>query len=128
VTVTIGESAPPSTALTFTAAAPASIAVQRSSPIFYAILLPLAGLAWLGLGFGPRGTRGKRWLGFWFAGILLSVLIVTPACVSTVHLGNVGTPPGQYSIAVTGVDTNGLTGASNAAGTTNVVTVIVTDN
>lgn len=128
VTVTIGESAPPSTALTFTAAAPASTAVQRSSPIFYAILLPLPGLAWLGLGFGPRGSRGKRWLGFWLAGILLALLMVTPACVSTVHLGNVGTPPGKYSIAVTGVDTNGLTGASNGAGTTNVVTVTVTDN
>jgi hypothetical protein len=67
-------------------------------------------------------------LGLLLLGLLLTGLVVMPACVSTVHLGNVGTPPGQYSIAVTGVDTNGLTQASNGAGTTNVVTVTVTDN
>jgi hypothetical protein len=46
--------------------------------------------------------------------------------VSYTHLGNVGTPPGQYVVSVTGVDTNGLTQASNAAGTTNTVVVTVT--
>jgi hypothetical protein len=81
-----------------------------------------------GLGVRPRGARRKRWMGFWFIGILLALLILTPACVSRVHEGNVGTPPGQYSIAVTGVDTNGLSQASNPAGTSNVVTVNVTDN
>jgi hypothetical protein len=128
VTVTTGEAAPPSTTLTFTSAAPASsTSVQHSSSIFYALLLPVPGLALLGVGFSPRGSR-KQWLGFWFAGMLLALLIVTPACVSTKQLGNVGTPPGQYTITITGVDTNGLSQASNAAGTSNTVIVNVSDN
>jgi hypothetical protein len=130
VTVTAGETSAPTTTLTFTSAAPASSAsrARSSTRIFYALLLPVSGLALLGLGTGQRGRRRKRWLGFWFVGLLLALLILSPACVSTVHLGNVGTPPGQYSIAVTGIDTNNLTQASNAAGTTNVVVVNVTDN
>lgn len=129
VTVTTGEISPPTATLTFTsAAASKSMASPPSIRIFYAFFLPVSGLALVGLGVGPRGARRKRWLGLWTVGILLALLILTPACVSTVHLGNVGTPPGQYSVAVTGVDTNGLTEASNAAGTTNVVTVTVTDN
>lgn len=130
VTVTTGETAPPTTMLTFTSAASASSTSQArsSTRIFYAFLLPVSGLALFGLGTGGRGGRRKRWLGFWFVGMLLALLILSPACVSTVHLGNVGTPPGQYSIAVTGVDTNGLTQASNPAGTSNVVVVNVTDN
>lgn len=129
VTVTTGESAPPTTTLTFTSAAPASSSsAQRSTSIFYAFLLPVPGLALLGLGFSPRGSHRKRWLGFWLAGMLLALLILTPACVSTKQLGNVGTPPGQYTIAITGVDTNGLSQASNAAGTSNAVIVNVSSN
>jgi|HubBroStandDraft_4_1064222.scaffolds.fasta_scaffold02361_2 hypothetical protein len=128
VTVTAGETSAPTTTLTFMSAAPASSAVRVSTRLFYAFLLPVSGLALFGLGVGPRGARRKRWMGFWFIGILLALLILTPACVSRVHEGNVGTPPGQYSIAVTGVDTNGLSQASNPAGTSNVVTVNVTDN
>ncbi|MGA8503575.1 MAG: hypothetical protein WB683_18635 [Candidatus Sulfotelmatobacter sp.] len=130
VTVTTGETASPTTMLTFTSAASASSTSQArsSTRIFYAFLLPVSGLALFGLGTSGRGGRRKRWLGFWFVGMLLALLILSPACVSTVHLRNVGTPPGQYSIAVTGVDTNGLTQASNPAGTSNVVVVNVTDN
>lgn len=128
VTVTAGEPAPPSTTLTFTSAAPASSSAQRSTSIFYAILLPLPGLALLGAEFSQRGLRRKRWLSCWFVGMLLALLIVVPACVSTKQLGNVGTPPGQYTVTVTGIDTNGLSQASNAAGTSNTVIVNVSDN
>jgi hypothetical protein len=128
VTVTTGETSPPTATLTFTSAAPAHASAQRSSRIFYAFWLPLPGLALVGLSVGSGGSRRKRLLGLLLLGLLLTGLVITPACVSTVHLGNVGTPPGQYSIAVTGVDTNGLTQASNGAGTTNVVSVTVTDN
>jgi hypothetical protein len=127
VTVTAGESAPPTTTLTFTSASPSSAAARRSSHLFYAFLLP-SGLMLLGLGFGPRDARRKRWLSFWTSGMLLALLLMTPACVSTKQLGNVGTPPGQYTITITGVDTNGLSQASNAAGTSNTVVVTVTDN
>ena len=63
-----------------------------------------------------------------FLSFLLVVLITTPACVTYQHLGNVGTPPGQYTITITGIDTNNLSQASNPAGTTNTVTLTVTDN
>jgi ABC-type transporter Mla subunit MlaD len=53
---------------------------------------------------------------------VLAGLVVTPACVSTVHLGNVGTPPGPYYLTVSGIDANGLT----QAGSPVAVTVIVT--
>jgi len=61
-------------------------------------------------------------------GLLLTGLIAAPACVSTKHLGNVGTPPGQYTVSVTGLDSNGLSQASNPSGTTNTVTVTVMEN
>jgi hypothetical protein len=128
VTVTTGETSPPTATLTFTSAAPAKASSQRASRIFYAFWLPVPGLALVGLSVGSVGSRRRRLLGLLLLGLLLTGLVVTPACVSTVHQGNVGTPPGQYSIAVTGVDTNGLTQASNGAGTTNVVTVTVIDN
>jgi hypothetical protein len=59
--------------------------------------------------------------------MLLAIVIAIPACVSVRHLGNVGTPPGQYTITITGLDENSLSQASNPAGTTNTVTLTVTD-
>lgn len=127
VTVTPGETAPPTSTLTFTAAAAAKTTmVQRSSGFFYALWLPVPGLALVGISFGP--SRRKRLLGLLLLGLLMAGLIATPACVSYTHLGNVGTPPGQYTIAITGVDTNNLSQASNPTGTTNTVTVTVTEN
>ncbi len=129
VTVTLGETAPPTSTLKFTSSPESKTAssMRHSLPISYALFLPIPGVALLGLGFAPRGSRRKRWLGFWMVGLLLALFLVSPACVSTTHLGNVGTPPGQYTITITGVDTNGLSQASNPAGTSNAVIVNVTD-
>ena len=77
---------------------------------------------------GSRNGRRKGLLGLMLLGLLLAGLMAAPGCVSYTHLGNVGTPPGQYTIVVTGVDTNNLSQASNPTGTTNTVTVTVTDN
>ena len=52
-------------------------------------------------------------------------MIATPGCVTYRHLGNVGTPPGRYTVTVTGIDTNNLTQAGNSPGTTNQVVVTV---
>jgi hypothetical protein len=129
VTVTAGETAPPTTTLTFTSTpAPTKSMWQPSSRFFYALWLPGPGLALIGLGFGDRGSRRKKLFGLSMLGLLLAVVIVIPACVTTVHPGNVGTPPGQYAITVTGLDTNNLSQASNAAGSTNVVTLQVAGN
>lgn len=126
VTVTAGESAPPATTLTFTAAQPSSAMARRPRGIFYAFWLPVPGLVLLG--FGLRNSRRKILLSLLALGMVLASLAVTPACVSTVHQGNVGTPPGQYTVTVTGIDTNNLTQAGNAPGTTNTVVVTVTGN
>ena len=124
VTVTSGETTPPTTTLTFTSAGSGQARAIRPSRVFYAIWLSVPAFAFVSLKFSPRGSR-RRWLGFWFTGFLLAILIVTPGCVSYTHLGNVGTPPGQYTITITGIDTNGLSQASNSAGTSNTVVVTV---
>jgi hypothetical protein len=124
VTVTAGESAPPTTTLTFSAAKASSSMSRRPRGFFYALWLPVPGLALLGL--GASRSRRRMLLSLLLLGMLLAGIAVTPACVSTVHLGNVGTPPGQYTVSITGIDENNLTQASNPAGTTNTVIVTVT--
>ncbi len=127
VDVTTGEGSAPTAMLTFTASKPAQAVVVRHSNMLYALWLPVPGLALIGLGFGSRSSRRKRLFGWWLVGLLLGGLVVMPGCVTYKHLGNVGTPPGQYTISVTGVDANGLTQASNPTGTSNTVVVTVSE-
>jgi hypothetical protein len=124
VSVALNESSSPTSTLTFTAAKPSQSSMAGHSSIFYASLL-IPGLALTGLGFGSRKNTRRKIAGVFFL-VMLAVLVATPGCVSTVHLGNVGTPPGQYTITITGLDTNNLTQASNPPGTTNTVVVTVT--
>jgi hypothetical protein len=126
VTVTADETAPPTSMLTFQAAKPSKAKLEQHTGIFYAFWL-VPGLALTGLGFGSRGSRRKTLMGLSLLGLLLAGMLLTPACVTYTHLGNVGTPPGQYTISITGVDENGLTQASNPAGTSNTVVVTVSD-
>lgn len=125
VTVTQGETAPPTTTLTFTAASPSTSMALRRGNFFYALWV-VPGVALTGLGFGSRRGRRKGLLGFMVLGLLMAAIVATPGCVSYTHTGNVGTPPGQYTVSITGVDENQLTQASNPAGTTNTVVVTVT--
>jgi hypothetical protein len=106
--VTVGVGAPGTSTLTFTPAKGKSAAMFKPRATFYALWLPIPGLALVGFGLGS-GTRRKKLLGLLLLGMLLAGLLVTPACVSTVHLGNVGTPPGAYTLSITGTDANGVT-------------------
>jgi hypothetical protein len=117
--VTVTASAPSTAMLTFTTAAPPKAMLQWQTRLFYAFWLPVPGLALIGFGLGCRGSRQRKLLG-WLLFCTVLTLIFVPACVSTVHLGNVGTPPGPYTISITGVDTNGLTEAGS------IPTVVVT--
>ena len=121
VTVTADESAPPTTTLTFSTTAQANAMLQRSSRVFYALWLP--GLGLVGISLGSRSSRRRRLSGWLLLGLLLAVLISIPACVSVTHLGNVGTPPGQYSVTITGLDAKGL----SQAGIPAVVSLNVAD-
>jgi hypothetical protein len=129
VSVVANESAPPTTTLTFQAASASQSTSQsmsgRHTNFFYALGL-VPGLALTGLGFGSRVSRRKRLFGLFVLGLLLAGILAAPGCVSYTHLGNVGTPPGQYTVSITGVDENGLTQASNPTGTSNTVVVTVT--
>jgi len=128
VDVTAGETAPPTATLTFTSVKPAAANLEKRQNMFYALWLPVPGLALIGVGLGSRASRRKKRMGWLLLGLLAAVLIATPGCVTYKHLGNVGTPPGQYTVTITGVDANNLSQASNPAGTSNSVAVVVTDN
>jgi hypothetical protein len=122
VTVTAGETASPTTQLTFTTVAASKAMAQPPHTMFYAFWLPIPGLALIGFGLGSGFTRRKKLLGLLLLALVLVGLIATQACVSYKHLGNVGTPPGAYYLTVSGSDTNGLTQAGSPVAVTVVVT------
>jgi hypothetical protein len=77
----------------------------RSSGLFYAMFLPVSGMALLG--FGSVGSRRKRLFGFLLLGLLLSGVMLMPACGGSSNGGgggggSSGTTTGNYTITVTG--------------------------
>jgi hypothetical protein len=84
---------------------------RQSSGVFYAMLLPIGGMALLSAGFGSARSRRRKLFGFLMIGILLWGLLLLPACGgSGTKPGNPGTPAGSYTITVTG--TSGTTVAT----------------
>jgi len=78
---------------------------KKSSGIFYAMLLPVGGITLLGAGLGSAGSRRRKLFGFLMLGMILSGLLMMPACGGsggTKTTGNPGTPAGTYTITVTG--------------------------
>jgi IPT/TIG domain-containing protein len=87
-----------------TAATTASL-VPRSTGLFYAMLLPIGGLALLGTGLT---SHKKKVRGFLLGCLLFSSLIILPACGGSSSGGggggggHPGTPAGTYTVTVTG--------------------------
>jgi hypothetical protein len=84
--------------------------LNRRSQIFYALLLPIGGLALFGVGLG---SGGKRLPGFFLLTLVVTGLLVLPACGGGSGGGGGGgggsnTPPGTYTITVSGA-ANGVT-------------------
>jgi hypothetical protein len=84
---------------------------RRPSGMSYAMLLPLAGITLLA-GFGRAGSRRRKLFGFLMLGLLLTALLLLPACSTSSSGGGGGTPTGTYTITVTG--TNGSAVATGA--------------
>jgi hypothetical protein len=83
--------------------------LSRRSQIFYALLLPIGGLALFGVGLG---SGGKKLHGFCLLTLVVTGLLVLPACGGGSGGGGGGggsnTPPGTYTITVSGA-ANGVT-------------------
>jgi hypothetical protein len=78
---------------------------RRSSGMFYAMLLPVFGITLLGAGMGSAGSRRRKLFGFLMLGLLLTGLLLMPACGGSNSGGgggSTGTPAGAYTITVTG--------------------------
>lgn len=89
-----------------TTAASARIAPTNThSGTFYAMILPVFGLALVGAGFGPSGSRRRKLFGFIMLGMVLTGLLILPACSSSSSTGGGGgggTPANTYTITITG--------------------------
>jgi hypothetical protein len=73
-----------------------------SSGVFYAMLLPVSGLALMGAGFG---SRKRKVLGIVLGCMMFAGLILLPACGGSGGGGGggSGTPRGTYTVTVTGM-------------------------
>jgi hypothetical protein len=89
---------------------------ERPSGVFYATLLPRAGITLLGAGFGPTRSRRRKLFGFLMLGLLLAGLLLLPACSSSSSSsgGGGGTPTGTYTITVTGTSGSAVVTGSPA--------------
>ncbi|MGB8064261.1 MAG: SBBP repeat-containing protein [Candidatus Sulfotelmatobacter sp.] len=74
------------------------------SGMLYAMILPVFGLSLVGAGFGPSGSRRRKLFGFILLGMVLTGLLILPACSSSSSSGGGGggTPANTYTITVTG--------------------------
>jgi hypothetical protein len=80
-----------------------SAAVRHSNSIFYAMLLPLAGMTLLGVSFG---SRRRKVLGILLVFLMVSGMLFLASCSSSSGGGgtgttNPGTPAGTYPVTVT---------------------------
>lgn len=79
--------------------------MDRNSRMLYSLFLPLFGITLLAAGVGSAGPRRRKLFGLLMLGLILTGLLVMPACGGSSNNtggGNTGTPAGSYTITVTG--------------------------
>jgi len=100
--------------LTFTTVG-TSAAMFRPSGMFYAVFLPIWGLALLGLCVGSGRSRGKMLVSFPALWVLLAGVLVISSCGGGQgSRGNSGTPVGNYTVTITGTDASGKTQSNSS--------------
>jgi hypothetical protein len=107
----------------------ASAAMSHPSKFLYAMWLPIAGMALVGVGFRSARTRRRKLMGFLMLGMVISALFLMPACgggSSSSGGGGGGgggcagcTPAGNYTVTITGTDANNLSNSYNVTLTVN---------
>lgn len=96
---------------------------RRPAGIVYAMLLPIGAITLLGAGLGSAGSRRKKLFGFLMLGVMVSTLLLLPACSSSNSGGGSGgTPTGPYTITVTGMSS--ATGGGTVTGTPALVLTV----
>lgn len=102
--ITVAGSSPSTVTLTISTTARTTTTVEARPPIgpFFATLLPLSGLAFVGIGRNPQ-LRGKtRILGGLLFLVLMTLLLLQPACGgSSSSTTTTGTPAGTYTVVIT---------------------------
>jgi hypothetical protein len=83
-------------------------ALVQPSNIFYAMLLPVFGVSFMGIRFSYAGSARKKLLGFLLLSMVIAALFFLPACGSSSSSSGGGctgcTPKGTYTVTVTGTD------------------------
>ena len=98
-----------SSTLTMNTLAPSFSAIPLVRRFFYALWLPIGGLAWMGIGFSWRPNRKRRlWLAILSCALAAGV-VLHAACGSSSpkQTASGGTPTGNYTVTITG--TSGAT-------------------
>ena len=80
---------------------------RRSLGVFYALLMPIFGITFMGAGLGTNGSFRRKLFGFLMLALMLTGLLLMPACGGSNSGGgggggSTGTPAGTYTITVTG--------------------------
>ncbi len=94
-----------------------SAAVVHPSKVFYAMFLPVIGLAFMAMSFSSAPSRRKKFLGFLMVGTVMVALFMLPACGGGSGSSNNGgggqtggctscTPAGTYTVTVTATGTD----------------------
>jgi hypothetical protein len=83
--------------------------VPRS--FFYALWLPVAGMSLIGMTFSSTRSRRKKLLGLFMLGMVMTALLLMPACGGSGGGGgggggSGGTPAGAYTVTITGTGTD----------------------
>jgi len=111
-----------SATLTFTTVGSSAMVVH--SGLLYA-MMPVPAIALIGACFRPRSVRGRKLLGFCLFCIVLSGLLVIPACGGSGSSsggggggGSTGTPAGTYTVTITATDANSLAPSNTAPAVT----------